>query len=312
MGSIKTFEAFLKSKDSVKEHNIIHFHGRISSLLPMIYLKKFELQKFLKIIYTLHDDVVIPKEYSIVKRLVYFAELHGFRFPVVRSADKIITVSPFVAERLKKLGIESDRVKFIPNGVDVHRFRPSKKRKIILFVGRLTKRKNVSALIQAFSQINRRNYKLVIIGDGEERLKLINMIKRERLTGEVLLLGNVSKKMLTNLYSISAIFALPSLSEGFPLSILEAMASGCAIVASNIPTMQSIVRSERDNFAILIKPKDTDSIAQALSELITNSNLRRKLSLNARNVCMSKFSWEIIAKKILNTYLSVLGMQATS
>ena len=98
----------------------------------------------------------------------------------------------------------------------------------------------------------------------------------------------------------SSIFVFPSLKEGMPYSVLEAAASGMAIVASDIPGVGSILNNEED--ALLVRPEDPSSLAKAISRLLTSAELRSKLQQNARKLIEQNYTLDIVFNKTLDLY----------
>jgi len=120
----------------------------------------------------------------------------------------------------------------------------------------------------------------------------------------VLLLTNIPDKLLQWIYSKAKIFVLPSISEGLPLSLLEAMSSGCIPVVSKIPEISTMIPPE---VVVFIKPNDVEELKRKLEELIVNENLARTKSMLVREFIRKNYDWSVIATRIARIYYSLLN-----
>jgi glycosyltransferase involved in cell wall biosynthesis len=188
-----------------------------------------------------------------------------------------------------------NKIEIIPNGINTEDFTPLKKEKKILVVTRLFERKGVQYVIEAMKEI--KNYELVICGDGPYKEQLKQQISKLNLKN-VHLLGYVSSDQLKNEYETSSIFVLSSSAENFPVVLLEAMASGCAIITTNVTGCPEVV----GDTALLVKPKNSDDIGCALMELINDDKLRNDLGIKARKRVLENFTWGQIAQNYINLY----------
>lgn len=169
----------------------------------------------------------------------------------------------------------------------------SKKR--ILAVGRLTYQKGFDLLLQAFHQVAKSyaDWELVILGEGELRSELEQRITNLGLSEQVFLPGRVGN--VGDWYASADIFVLSSRFEGFPNALLEAMASGVAVVSFDCETgPRDIIRHGRNG--LLVNAEDVQGLAEAMAELMGDENLRKQLSENAIAV-RDEFSIERIANE---------------
>lgn len=273
-----------------------------------------------------HTHFIIPTglvSYLLRSKIPYIITSHGSDVPnynpdrfgiqhellrplwnaIFRNADYI--TSP--TEYLKDLILEnvdkekySDKVKIIPNGISPENFNPKKKEKKILVVTRLFERKGVQYVIDAMKGIT--DYELVICGDGPYKEKLEQQIKSIN-ANNIHLLGFVSNEQLKNEYETSSIFVLPSSSENFPVVLLEAMASGCAIITSNVTGCPEVV----GDTALLVDPKESGEINKALVRLISDDELRLKLGHEARERVLKNFTWKQVAQDYVEMYEKISG-----
>jgi phosphatidylinositol alpha-mannosyltransferase len=203
----------------------------------------------------------------------------------------------------------------IPNGVDLDHFSPDVSpidefcdgKVNILFVGRLEKRKGLNYLLEAFKQVKQEisNSRLIIVGPGTRlRRKYERQVKRSGLK-DVVFVGFVPYDELPRYYKTAAVFCAPATGrESFGIILLEAMAVGKPIVASNIEGYASVVTHGVDG--LLVPPEDEEMLARALISLLTDQSLRQEMGAKGR-VKALEYSWEHIAQNVLNYYVRVLG-----
>jgi len=265
-----------------------------------------------KKVVTLHDVFsLISSDFSdeafIRKKRSRYQEL-------ARTADRVIAVSSSTREDvMERLGIPGERIAVIPHGVDP-RFVPAdadEARAVaarlgidgpyLFFVGSISARKNVVRMLEAFARLPaalRRDTTFVMAGKvtfgGEEALAAV---ERLGLKDSVRHLGFVPRADLPALYSAASVFMFPTLYEGFGMPILESMACGTPVVASNLSSHPEVA----GDAALLVDPYDVDAIAAAFARLLEDETLRR--------TCIEKgiaragtFTWERAARRTLEVY----------
>ena len=203
----------------------------------------------------------------------------------------------------------------IPNGVDLEHFSPDVSPidrfcdgKInILFVGRLEKRKGLGYLLKAYQRVKEEiaNSRLIIVGPGIRlRRKYEKQVRRSGLE-DVVFTGHVDYDELPRYYKTADIFCAPATGrESFGIILLEAMAVGKPIVASNVGGYASIVAHGVDG--LLVPPKDDKELARALVSLMIDEPLRQRMGAMGKRKAQD-YSWERIAKEILNYYRRILS-----
>lgn len=226
---------------------------------------------------------------------------------LIENSKVVTTVSNSVAYELKKYyGLDNAVV--VGNGVDEKSFTPAKEKSeenYILYVGRLSYRKGLFDLVESAKQICRRyNILYTLVGKGELEGKLKKKIRDEKLQDKVILLGHVDRTKLIHLYRNALIFVLPSHYEGLPTVLLEAMACGLPVVATAVSGNLEVI-SHNEN-GILIPPKKPKAMANAISGLLDDAEKRRKISESARRTIEERYTWDIIANKMLECYESLL------
>jgi len=238
----------------------------------------------------------------------------------LRYAHKIIAVSEEIKAGLVKVGIRESIIKVIQNSVEtnndtiISRSNRNEIRSIlnlqdnelvIGYVGRLSEEKGLRYLIDAISLLNeaRLTVRLLLIGDGPQRLHLENYAEEISLKKQIEFTGFQSQidKWLPAL----DIFVLPSLTEGTPIALLEAMANGLPAVASSVGGIPSIIRSGQNG--ILTQPGNPSEIAKAICDLHGNEHLRLNLGSEAKGTIREKFNVTDWARKIEEEYFELLN-----
>lgn len=260
-------------------------HDLIPYIMPETVGKGY-LLKFLKSIPAIvekSDAIITVSEYS-KKDLLKF-------FPI--NPDKIY-VTPLAANKNYKLMNKEYCCGYLLNNYSI-------KNKFILYIGGFSPRKNVKALIYAFSKIKNSFLKpinLVIVGSiKDDLINLKVLCNRLRISKDVIFTGYVKEAELPIFYNACEVFAYPSLYEGFGLPPLEAMSCGAPVITSNISSIPEVVK---DN-GILINPFKSSEIETALWKVLNDETLRNDLIVKGiKN--SADFSWRKTAEKTLAVY----------
>ena len=179
----------------------------------------------------------------------------------------------------------------------------------ILAVGNLQPRKNLVRLVEAFAMLRADGpaRQLVVVGQGRWRQSdVMSTVRRLGLQEEVIFTGFVPAEDLPALYSAAAVFAYPSLYEGFGLPLLEAMTCGTPVVASKSSSMPEVA----GDAALLVDPRDVGALAAALGSVLSRPDLAVELRGRSR-ARASEFTWEKAARATLALYERVLAKQRT-
>jgi len=203
----------------------------------------------------------------------------------------------------------------IPNGVDSKHFSPdvppieefSDGKLNILFVGRLEKRKGLDYLLEAYKQIKPEfpNSRLIVVGPGKRlRKKYERRVMRDRLK-DVVVIGYAAYRDLPRYYQTADIVCCPATGrESFGIVLLEAIAVGKPVVASNIQGYNGVVTHGAEG--LLVPPKNAEKLAQALTSLMTDGALRQQMGNEGRLKAV-QYDWENVAQRVLDYYVSVLN-----
>jgi glycosyltransferase involved in cell wall biosynthesis len=234
---------------------------------------------------------------------------------MLKSVDKIIALSSKQADILENLGANSSTLCIIPHGIDLSQINltiDTKKfenlyrvndKSVILFVGGLIPRKGINYLIAAMKYVKLDSVLLIVGGElqGHPGVKgaLEQQVKKLELEN-VLLLGRVSKEDLERAYAIADVFVLPSISEGLPLTLLEAMAYKKCVIATNIAGNADVIQNGKNG--ILFEARNSQELAEKIDYLLANVELRKKLGAEARKEIEKNYNWGAAFNRILAVY----------
>jgi glycosyltransferase involved in cell wall biosynthesis len=212
---------------------------------------------------------------------------------ILAASTMVIAVSESVASHVIDLGAAPERVIVIPNGVDTDRFRPASDGRLnqIAFVGRLVANKGSEDALEAFAGLGRSDWELVFVGDGPMRRRLEQRATKLGVDTSVKFLG--AREDVPALLSRTAIVVRPSLTEGRSLTILEAMAAGACVVASDIVPNRELI--EDGVTGVLTPVGDRLRLAEALESLIDDPERRSLIGAAAREEAL-RSSWDATAR----------------
>jgi len=215
----------------------------------------------------------------------------------------ILSVSQALKNEMIKMGIEKEKINVIYNGVDHDKFNlpasTCSKENYILYVGNLKEAKGIFELIDGFSKIhmNFPELKLVFAGPGTLKQQLIEQAINYDIKGKVELLGSVDHSELPHLMSHARLVALPSYNEGVPNVLLESMACGTPVLASNVGGIPEIINLP--HCGILIPPRSSDAVAKGLTQALNTKWSRELIIKHSQQFNWSKNKSQLI--KLLKT-----------
>ena len=222
-------------------------------------------------------------------------------------ADKIFVTNTEAQKYIcNKHNISPHKVLYFPNSIDSDLFAPiniSKKYELI-FVGRISKVKNLKDLLKGIVQSNICPFRSVFIGSGPDKQELIRLISKYQL--DIAIIDKIDNDKLPHYYNMSKLFILPSLYEGNSKALLEAMACGLPVIASNVPGNKEIVSHGINGY--LCEPYSS-SIAEALRVMFGNEKLTQKLSMNARKYILENNSMEVMIDREVKIYNSMINLE---
>lgn len=234
----------------------------------------------------------------------------------------IIAIAEFIARIIRNMFRPSENlVHVIPNSVNTDIFKNinreqaltivnkvlvkkglkqlSEDENIVLFVGRLEPRKGLHLLVKGLAQMNFKSWKLLIIGAGSTSYEnyVKNLSIKLGLAEKVLFIGKVPYSTLPHFYSIAQVYVLPSMFEGLPTTILEAMACGTPVIATKIAGIPEVISNGYNG--LLLNSLSESEIAKLVEEILTNPSLRNKLSQEAFKTILEKYSWKASVSKYI-------------
>ena len=290
-----------------KRFNLIHTHGYRADILGCFTSKLIGVP----IISTCHGYI------SGNINLITYNKLDQI---ALKLFDTVITVSKKIKNELIKSKVKASKIKVIPNAVPtvpenttaIQKDRDEFRRLfgldpnsfIVGYVGRLSEEKGVKYLIEATSVLTEFDipFQVLLIGDGPSRDGLEALVKKRGVERIVIFTGFQSN--VENLISNIDALVLPSLTEGTPLALLEAMSYGVPVVASAVGEVPNIIDSGKNG--ILVSPAIPGKIAEALLTLYRDKNFRLKISKNAKETIQSRYNVNDWIKKIESIYTETI------
>lgn len=259
----------------------------------------------------------------------FFAEwerpsMHARFEPVLAYASKIVCISRHIRDQALGIGLPDEKLEYVPLGVDVERFQKTVEadawtdemrdrvgdRRGVLFVGGLLEQKGIHHLLQAISQLDqdlRSEHVFIIVGEGPYGGALVGLARSLGVSDAVIFPGRIDGDRLVWLYQYCDTFVLPSLSEGKPSVINEAMASGCAVIASEISGIPEQVDHGVNGY--LVPPGDSGAIAGRLELLLSDrARLERMKDAGTKKIADDGITWQRYGERIGAIYADVLEM----
>ena len=282
-----------------EDFDIIHLHEPMAPILPLCVLEFSNAVNVGTFHASYKHQHLYRLSHPIIKR--WHARLHGG-----------IAVSP-AAQRYVNSSFPGD-YKIIPNGIDVDHFSNNSApwpeymdgKTNILFVGRLEKRKGLKHLLEAYSRLKWElpDTRLLVVGPGNPDRDSHHILSA-RAMRDVVFLGKVSYQDLPRYYATADIFCAPATgAESFGIVLLEAMAAGKPIVASDIEGYNAIVSHGRQG--LLFPRKDAEALAAALALLVRNPELARSMGARGRQD-VEAYRWDKVASQVVDFYYDCLS-----
>ena len=293
-----------------KKIELIHAHWSLPQGLLGI-LAKYTLK--IPCVTTLHGSDIFGLRHSIFK---------SFNKLTIAHSDVYTANSRATVARARRLsGHENSRL--IPMGVNPNQFQKTAaavdlKNKlqldgeVILSVGRLIDLKGTDYLIKALVGVLLEfpRAKAIIIGSGPRKNHLIKLARDQQLSEKILFIDKVAHTELVKYYSLADVFVLSSIvnkigeTEGFGVVLLEAMACGVPVVGSDVGGISDIIQHEETG--LLARQKDPQDIADQITRLLSDADLRKKVVKNGYHLINNQFSWEVISDRFIETYREAL------
>ncbi|MEE3233050.1 MAG: glycosyltransferase [Candidatus Latescibacterota bacterium] len=244
-----------------------------------------------------------------------------FNRHIISRMECVVAVSDDLANSLKKIGVQKERIKVIPNGVSA-RFQPgdralSRREQnlpeegfIILFVGLFVHVKGLDVLVDALSNWQKDiDWKCVLVGEGPEKNNIVDQIQNYGLERQFVFAGSQAVDRIPVWMQAADLLVLPSRSEGRPNVCIEAQACGIPVVATRVGGTAEVVIDGKTG--VLVDPEDSDALEAALTSMKYDENLRLKMGQTARtHVKEQGLTWEENASKLHELYKKLLVRKA--
>ena len=309
---------FMPQLLSIKDYDIIHLHCPFFFGGEMVYLlRKFKGEKY---VVSYHNNVEI---HGFLERPV---KIHSKRIRkrILTNAEKVIVPTlDFYNSSVKKMfDLEDTAVIEIPNGVDVSlfvgdgkeirtRYKIDASCRVILFVGALDKAhyyKGLEILMKSFRHLlsKYKDIKLMIIGDGNQKKYYVNLSKQYNIEEFTIFTGKVTNFAdLAKHYLACDIVVYPTtVIESFGMVLIEAMAAGKPVVASNVPGIRAVVDGGVNGF--LAPPKNVEDLTSKIQYLLENEEVRMKYGREGRRKVEENYLWVDIVKMVEGVYESCI------
>ncbi|VVB99006.1 D-inositol-3-phosphate glycosyltransferase [uncultured archaeon] len=289
-----------------KPYDLIHAHDWLTSKGA----NEVKLKLSLPVVQTFHstefDRTSFPWDYIL-----------DIERAAAEHADLIIAVSKRTREQVKRLGAEGKKVRVVYNGVDSARFSGisldrktadgiKKGRKIVLFLGRLTEQKGPVQFLHAAKKVLSKNPDVlfVVAGKGELLPLLINMSLEMGMSQNVKFLGYVPEEEQQKIYKLADVYVMPSTSEPFGITALEAMASGVPVIISKTSGVAEIVKS-----AIKVDFWDINAMAEKILSILKYPKLSSAMSEMSGHEAAS-CTWEKTSEETLEVYREAIALSS--
>lgn len=307
-GNVKAY-TMLREIIEKEQFDLIYCHTPVGAMLARLAGISAR-KKGAKVIYMAHGFHFYNGALLLNWMIYYPAEKFLSRF-----TDGLITINQEDYRRAQKF--HAGKTILIPGvGIDLDKFQkkePTRQEirnklgipdgKIILMsVGELTKRKNHMVVIDALARLKEYDILYVICGDGPMKARLRAKAEELGVRDRVKLLG--FRKDIAELHKAADVFVFPSLQEGLPVAVMEAMASGLPIVASKIRGNEDLISNNQGGY--LVNPKDSEQVAKAIEKMIQNPKKREKME--ERNLeIITKYGQETVLQKMDEFFDEIVG-----
>ena len=299
--AVRQIEEYIQ-EDAV---DIVHTHGYKADLYG--YLAAWRCHK--PVVATCHNWVGGTAALGIYNQLDRMA---------LKKFNALAAVSDTVAQRLLAFGVPAEKIKIIANGIDVKAFERAEPlpllnaegSAVVGVVARLDLQKGFEYLLQAARELCKtfHGLKIVIVGEGPDREAIEEMIQQYGLQSNVILAGQQSN--MPAIYAAMDIFVLPSLNEGLPMTVLEAMAASKPVIATRVGAIPSVIKDGENG--LLVDPKNSEGLRNAIASLLDDPERRQRLGVQAHAWVSRNYTSEAMALKYREMYDDVLGKPAPS
>jgi phosphatidylinositol alpha-mannosyltransferase len=253
------------------------------------------------IITTVHGVLALRDPLTNIAQRLYLLSVGAW---ALRNSSRVVCLTKSDASEVANLGVRSENIRIVPVAVDPKSFHPDAPRRAsIAWVGRLVPEKGLHTLIDALVALGcRRTVPVTIVGDGPMLGNLMLRTHKSGLSRNVTFKGRVGPLQVAKILEASQLFVLPSLKEGLPMTLLEAMASGAAVIASDLPSIREVLGDAGFYFT----PGDDTELAEIMLRVLDDSELRRRKARLAVRLVRERFSWDVVLPKLEDVYAEIL------
>jgi glycosyltransferase involved in cell wall biosynthesis len=297
-------------RSHLKEYDLVHLQDLVS--LMALETARYCGKCNSPYVFSAHGSIPWLNEKKIVNWL--YAKSSGNK--IVKNASKVFALTETEVEQYKSIGVNEDKIEIVPNGVDLAEFNDLPPRgnfrkryglddsqQIVLYLGRIHQTKGIDLLTRAFADISREiaSFRLVIIGpDDGYLLVLKKLIKELNIEEKVIIVGPLYNREKVEAYIDADVFVTPSF-YGFPVTFLEACASGTSIVTTNKGDQLDWLNGQI-GFTV---PYEENQLGRAIMRILENDGLRKTFGERGKLLVKERFNWSEIAKQVESIYLSV-------
>jgi phosphatidylinositol alpha-mannosyltransferase len=271
--------------------DVVHVHAPLTPVLPMLAIRRTELP----VVATYHTNF---------KRSRLMATFQGACQSIVDRIDANVAVSDVCIRALKPY--VAGKFQIVPNGVDCSYFASGRRQgwakgeRNILFIGRLETRCGLDRVFRAWPMLaGRANARLIVLGDGPDRARLEAMAKEFDVPATFF--GAIREKR-PDFFASADLLVCPTTIASFGITLLEGMAAGLPIVASDIDGFREILTHGQEG--LLVDTDNPEVLSDALADLLNNPDRRRQLGEAGRKTA-ARYDWPVVTEQILNVYRSV-------
>jgi len=278
--------------------DIVHAHNRFfyTSVIAALY----SIRADYKLVTTLHlGDIGMISGLGGAAAKTFEQTISRF---VISRSEQVICVS--AAAELMAQSLGAKRTAVVRNAVDVDEFSPNPTNgKSLLYIGRFVHNNGIQDLLTALPSIldTHPDAEIHLVGSGPLEEEVQKTIQSSGLSDSVTIYDYVDD--ISEMYNRASVFCRPSYSEGLPLTMLEAMASGVPPVVTAIAGVPEVVTDHETG--VLLEPGNPDEVAQAVIELFDDAELRARLATNAREYITENLTWEQRTEKVIDVYSQV-------
>ena len=292
---------------------VLHAHQALSPALAAVFAKRLRPRQRVIV-------KVVSSGGSSDFRLARGRPFYRRRLALLREVDRFVVLNRESAAELQAVGLGGVPACLVPNGVDARRFTPARPAEraamrarlelatdepVALFVGRLERYKGLDTLLAAWADLMRRGCRsrLLIVGPADAAT-WIREAQGQGVEGVVRFLGG--REDVADLYPAADLFVFPSRGEGCPNAVLEAMASGLPVVATDVAGNREALGVD-GKAGRLVPVEDPASLAEAVATLTASPALRREIAAAARERILERFDIDRVGAQYLSLYQALLG-----